>query len=114
MNCFDCEKAAARFYKYDGKSICGPCTGWRDELAMRKSNEMRLYYFNGQLHNAARSFHLDAIIKKANRDTFPEINQINTVFDASVWTGVISSDNIDGAVLMKRTKKKFMPNGEEI
>lgn len=112
--CFDCEKPAPRFYNYSGKTICASCTGWRDELAMRTANEFKLFLFNDTLYNATRSFHLPAIVTKGTGEIFPDVNHVQAVFDSSVWYGLSSWDNIDGAVLMKRTKKKYMPNGDVI
>ena len=112
--CFDCEKSTTRLWNFGGISVCTPCSGWRFEQAMRKVNEVKMYLFNNELFNAARSFHLPATVIKGNGDIFPDIHSVQVVFDSSVWHGVISNDNIDGSVLMKRTKRKFMPNGELI
>lgn len=112
--CFDCQKVAPRFWTYDNLRVCDQCSGWRFELAMRNTNQIKMYLFNNQLFNSARSFRLEAIVFKGKGDIFPDIDTVQAVFDNSVWHGVISWDNIDGSILMKRTKKKFMPNGDEI
>lgn len=114
LQCFDCEKKSDRYWSFGSQRVCGPCSGWRHELQMRKSNETKLFLFNGQLHNAARTFTLPAVVFKGKGDVFPDIDRVQAVFDNSVWTGNIAWDNIDGMVLMKRTKKRYMPNGDEI
>lgn len=81
---------------------------------MRTSNQMTMFLFNNQVSNATHTFTLPAIVTKGRGDMFPDVNQVQVLFDSSVWIGLSSWDNIDGAVLLKRTKKKYMPNGDVI
>jgi hypothetical protein len=81
---------------------------------MRRANEYKLFVHKNEVRNPSGSLRIPATIIQGKGDSFPNVNQIQIVFDQSVWHGIQSWDNVDGAVLLKRTKKKYLPNGEEI
>lgn len=78
---------------------------------MRKANEFKLYVGKNEVRNASGTFRLPATIYQDHSNGISFVNHVQTVFDNSIWCGIESRDSSYGAVLLRRTKKKYMPNG---
>jgi len=112
IQCTDCERTSKSWWLVERNfPVCGDCSGFRDERAMRKANEFKMYIGNNEVRNASGKFRIPANIYQNHTNGIAFVNTVQLTFDNNVWEGVQSSDRSDTAVLLRRTKKKLMPNG---
>ena len=115
ISCIDCDNTSNSWWLVERNlPVCADCSGDRDKRAMRKADEFKMYVGRNEVRNGSGTFRLPATIYQDHSNGISFINHVQTVFNNSVWVGIQSNDSSDPVVLLRRTKKKYMPNGDVI